>query len=70
MIIKQKERFPKSCALQYEDGWWITFQALDKRLIKSHGPYKTKNMAEPDRIYLNNRITQLATTKQERTFTS
>lgn len=47
------ERYPKDCVLHYEDGWYITFKSLSGNIIKSHGAYKTKEMAEPDRRILN-----------------
>ena len=49
------ERYPKECILQYEDGWYITFKTLSGNIIKSHGFYRTKNIAENDRIILNDR---------------
>jgi len=48
-----KIRYPKDCVMQYTDGWYITFTDLRGVPIKVHGAYKTKAMAEPDRITLN-----------------
>lgn len=58
MELKQKikkELYPKSCVLQYDDGWYITWKSLGGNIIKSHGSYKTKAIAEHDRIVLNTR---------------
>ena len=56
MEIRNKfERYPKDCVLQYEDGWYITFKTLSGNIIKSHGSYRTKSIAEHDRITINNR---------------
>jgi|GEM_PF-5342568 hypothetical protein len=54
-IANVSERYPKGCVLQYEDGWYITFKSLGGNIIKSHGAYKTKVMAEHDRRTLNAR---------------
>ena len=61
---KKTERYPKTCVKQYEDGWYITHQALNGIRRKISGPYKTKAMAEPDRETLNNRYINSPITKQ------
>lgn len=36
-------------AIQYPDGWWITFfDQFQNRRIQSHGPYAKKSFAEID----------------------
>jgi len=54
-ITNVSERYPKDCVLQYEDGWYITFKSLTGNIIKSHGAYRTRAIAEPDRLILNAR---------------
>lgn len=53
------DRYPSECVHQYNDGWYITFYDYGQnKLIKSRGPYKTKAMAEPDRMVLNDLYNQ------------
>jgi hypothetical protein len=59
--MRNKERYPKECVLQYEDGWWITFVRSNGTIAKSHGAYNTRAMSEHDRIVLNNRFKKNAT---------
>ena len=49
------ERYTKEDVIQFEDGWYITFKAINGRIIKLHGSYRTKAMAEHDRRTLNAR---------------
>lgn len=52
----KKEQYPKDCIRQYDDGWYITFMPLHGARIRSHGPYRTKAIADNDRETLNNRF--------------
>lgn len=56
-MIKEDAYYPKDCVKQYEDGWYITWKSLGGNIIKSHGAYRTKAIAEHDRNILNNRET-------------
>ena len=49
------ERYTKDSVRQYENGWYITFKALNGNRIKCRGPYKTKSIAENDREILNDK---------------
>jgi hypothetical protein len=42
--------------MKFSDGWWITFWHLtQRRVVKSNGPYKTKDEAKCDVMVLNAR---------------
>ncbi len=52
--MEEKERYPKDCIHQYDDGWHITFKAQGGNIVRFAHPYKTKAMAEIYRVILNN----------------
>jgi hypothetical protein len=42
--------------MKFSDGWWITFwHSTQRRVVKSNGPYKTKDEAKCDVMVLNAR---------------
>jgi hypothetical protein len=42
--------------MKFSDGWWITFWSpTQRRVVKSNGPYKTKDEAKCDVMVLNAR---------------
>lgn len=42
--------------MKFSDGWWITsWSPTQRRIIKSHGPYKTKDEAKCDVMVLNSK---------------
>jgi len=50
------ERYSKDDVRKYEDGWWITnWSEFRKERLKLIGSFKTKQLAENEREFLNAR---------------
>jgi hypothetical protein len=53
---KTKARYSEKDIMMFSDGWHITFwSAAQRRIIRSCGPYKTKDEARHDMKILNSK---------------